>query len=72
MQERIDDLTRVLQSLILKNAKLYRLILPILSQELLVYPKELVNLPERVLNKLLDLINVSFVEFVANKPFIEA
>ena len=72
MKECIDDLTWVLQSLILENAELYRLVLPILRQERFVYPEELVNLPESILDKLLDLIVVSFVEFVADEPFIEA
>ena len=72
MKERIDDLTRVLQSLILKDAELYRLVLPILCQERLVYPEELVDLPESIPDKLLDLFIVSFVEFVAYEPLIEA
>ena len=72
MKECINDLTWVLQSLILENVELYRLVLPILRQERLVYPEELVNLPESILDKLLDLIDVSFVEFVADEPFIEA
>ena len=70
MQEGFNDLTRVLQLLVLKDAEVDGLVLPILGQELVVNLEEVLDLLKGSLNQIMDLLTVIIVQWISIEPLV--
>lgn len=68
MQKCLNDFTRILQLLVLENAEIYCLILPILCQEIVIDLEEVFNFFEGSLDQILNSFMMILVKWVADEP----